>query len=281
MIIYPKHYEQLCNRLWAFLPALSYALHYKKHILMIWAFKPYLELFPNLRKSNLLISYFEHERFQYRRLIYRFWKYYDRFFLCRKSYKKISPWMPLIFSGAWECRKDEAYILEEKKQILNLFEPTDEVVKIVSQKLKKEEGLIYIGIHIRRGDYATFSNGRYFYEIEYYYQLMDMLYQQIANNNKKVRFLICSNENFDISSEQLLSKVSFTTRDVIRFSPSSAIIDLYALSQCDYILGPPSTFSQWASFYGENKLCFIKDKNLKNLSLNDFKEVILLDRFKD
>lgn len=36
-----------------------------------------------------------------------------------------------------------------------------------------------------------------------------------------------------------------------------------------------------ASFYGENKLCFIKDKNLDNLSLESFKEVILLDRFKE
>lgn len=281
MIIYPKHYEQLCNRLWAFLPALSYALHYKKHILMIWAYKPYIDIFPNLRKFNLLISCFEHERFQYRRLIYRFWKFYDRFFLCRKSYRKISPLQPLVFSGAWECRKDEAYILEEKKEILKLFRPADDVVKSVAQVMKRENGLVYVGVHVRRGDYATFSNGCYFYEIDYYYHLMDMLYKQISSMNKRVRFLICSNENFDVSSEQLLSKVSFTDQDIIRFNPSSAIIDLYALSQCDYIFGPPSTFSQWASFYGENKLCFIKDKNLDNLSLESFKEVMLLDRFKE
>lgn len=281
MIIYLKHYEQLCNRLWAFLPALSYALHYNKHILMMWAFKPYLDLFPRLRKSHLVFSCFEHEIFQYRRLIYRFWKFYDRFFLCKKSYRKISPWQPLVFSGAWECRKDEAYILEEKKQILEIFKPEDDVVNVVSQKIKRDEDIVYIGVHIRRGDYATFSGGRYFYDIEYYYQLMDILYKQLPQMNKKVRFLICSNENFDISSSQLLSKVSFTDQELIRFNPSSAIIDLFALSQCDYVLGPPSTFSQWASFYGENKLFFIKDRNIKDLSLEDFKKVILLDRFEE
>jgi hypothetical protein len=32
--------------------------------------------------------------------------------------------------------------------------------------------------------------------------------------------------------------------------PGHFIEDLYALASCDYIIGPPSTFSQWASFYG-------------------------------
>ena len=51
MIIYLLHHEQLCNRLWAFLPSLAYALHYKKRIWMLWAFKPYMDLFPQLKAS--------------------------------------------------------------------------------------------------------------------------------------------------------------------------------------------------------------------------------------
>jgi len=34
----------------------------------------------------------------------------------------------------------------------------------------------------------------------------------------------------------------------------SPLEDLCTLSECDYILGPPSTFSQWASFYGGRPL---------------------------
>jgi len=30
--------------------------------------------------------------------------------------------------------------------------------------------------------------------------------------------------------------------------------DLYALAKCDYILGPLSSYSQWASFYGNKPL---------------------------
>ena len=37
--------------------------------------------------------------------------------------------------------------------------------------------------------------------------------------------------------------------------------DLYALAGCDYILGPPGTFSQWASFYGEKPLLQLGDSN--------------------
>jgi hypothetical protein len=33
-------------------------------------------------------------------------------------------------------------------------------------------------------------------------------------------------------------------------SRGSAVEDLYSLARCDYLLGPPSTFSLWASFYG-------------------------------
>jgi hypothetical protein len=33
---------------------------------------------------------------------------------------------------------------------------------------------------------------------------------------------------------------------------------MYALASCDYIVGPPSTFSLWASFYGQVPLCFLQ-----------------------
>ena len=33
--------------------------------------------------------------------------------------------------------------------------------------------------------------------------------------------------------------------------PGTEIGDLYSLAACDYIIGPPSTYTQWASFYGQ------------------------------
>ena len=45
----------------------------------------------------------------------------------------------------------------------------------------------------------------------------------------------------------------------VHFGTGHAIEDLYALARCDYLIGPPSTFSAWASFYGKVPLYFIED----------------------
>ena len=60
----------------------------------------------------------------------------------------------------------------------------------------------------------------------------------------------------------------------------SDIEDLYALSICDYILGPPSTFSMWASFYGGVPLRFIKHSNDK-IFLREFSRIISQDVFEN
>jgi hypothetical protein len=39
--------------------------------------------------------------------------------------------------------------------------------------------------------------------------------------------------------------------------------DLFALAECDYVLGPLSTFSQWASFHGNKPLLQLRDKNTR------------------
>ena len=39
----------------------------------------------------------------------------------------------------------------------------------------------------------------------------------------------------------------------------SAMGDLHALARCDYIFGPQSTFTQWASFYGNKPLFLLRD----------------------
>ena len=45
--------------------------------------------------------------------------------------------------------------------------------------------------------------------------------------------------------------------------------DLYCLSCCDYIVGPPSTFSLWASFLKNVPLYHIRDLK-KQIRIKDF-----------
>lgn len=48
------------------------------------------------------------------------------------------------------------------------------------------------------------------------------------------------------------------------------IEDMYSLAECDYIIGPPSTYTMWASFYGEVPLYMVDNPSLKPV-LSDFK----------
>ena len=45
--------------------------------------------------------------------------------------------------------------------------------------------------------------------------------------------------------------------------------DMYALAECDYVVGPPSSYTMWASFYGDKPLYMIRNVN-KTLNLKDF-----------
>jgi hypothetical protein len=38
-----------------------------------------------------------------------------------------------------------------------------------------------------------------------------------------------------------------------------AVEDLYAFAGCDLLVGPPSTFTAWAAFYGEVPLLHVED----------------------
>jgi hypothetical protein len=55
----------------------------------------------------------------------------------------------------------------------------------------------------------------------------------------------------------------------VRLLAGSALEDMYSLAYCDYIIGPHSTFSMWASFYGETPLYRLEDP-YRTVSPEDF-----------
>lgn len=119
----------------------------------------------------------------------------------------------------------------------------DALIRTVRQRCD-----LVVGVHIRRGDYRNFVDGRFFYTIEQYLRVMQRA--QRLFDGRRVHFLLCSNEN---QPRQAFSNVTV-------FSGSGQFIeDLYALARCDFIIGPPSTFSAWASFYGQVPLYVVMD----------------------
>lgn len=47
--------------------------------------------------------------------------------------------------------------------------------------------------------------------------------------------------------------------------------DLYMLSECDYLIGPPSTFSLVAAMYRDVALCRMDQAKAETLSMEDFR----------
>jgi hypothetical protein len=104
-----------------------------------------------------------------------------------------------------------------------------------------------VGIHIRHGDYKTFEGGKHFYSIPEYKSLINRLFTELTDKNPV--FIICSNVAIDLSDFDGLPCI---------LGPGHFIEDLYVLAKCDYLLGPPSTYTKWASFYGNVPLKYIR-----------------------
>jgi hypothetical protein len=112
----------------------------------------------------------------------------------------------------------------------------------------RQQAVVVVGVHIRRGDYIGWRKGKYFYPISRYAAWMREMVNQFRS--QKVSFLVCSNEPRTAEEFPGLS---------VGFAPGVPVQDLYALAGCDYLMGPVSSFTQWASFYGEKPLLHFRD----------------------
>ena len=97
-----------------------------------------------------------------------------------------------------------------------------------------------VGVHIRHGDYATFMGGKYFFTTQQYAAAMHSIAEQLPN--QRVAFLVCSNSPLD--------RHDFGELDV-QFGPGHIIEDMYCFAETDLLIGPPSTYTGWASFFGK------------------------------
>ncbi len=165
----------------------------------------------------------------------------------------------LIVIRGW-CFRDMAAFRKHSDTLRRFFAPKAAAAANVAAFIRscRDGADLLVGVHIRRGDYREFQGGRYFFEPAQYAALMRQMERLFPG--RRVRFLVCSNE--------AVSEAAFPGLEV-RPGPGHIIEDLYSLAACDYLLGPPSTYSQWASFYGEVPLCKVLDPD-HALSLDAF-----------
>lgn len=154
-----------------------------------------------------------------------------------------------VFAYGWNFRAPAA-MRQHADVVRNYFRPVaqyERASRAAVESLRRDADVV-VGVHIRRGDYRIWKRGKYFYEVARYAALMREVAEQFPG--RKVSFLVCGDEPRRAEEFPGL-KVSF--------GGASPVTDLFALAGCDRIIGPPSTFTQWASFYGNKPLYHIYD----------------------
>ncbi len=242
---------QTCNRLWTYVASVAQCIAEKKKMMIIF-FDWTIEDYPNLLHSPFIYFPLWHKWYlergngwnNYKGLTWKVthdktWDKIFKFFGCTKG---------------WDTMNDTRYLAQTKKELQHIFLPRQEIVGKAEGMIRKirEHADLIVGVHIRHGDYKTFYDGRFYYTLEEYHQIM--LDLQNVFPDLRVAFFISSNESF--------STKQFTGCTCYRFwnEYSGDILDLYTLSICDRIIGPWSTYSRWASFIGEVPLYYLRGK---------------------
>ena len=274
MIIISKHSNQLCNRLFSYLPPLSLALETGEKVVFLFQFNGYAGHFPNLEsisKSYVLTSDFK--RSLKENIFNGTIKVFDKLFhLIQRPEEKVQKptHTRILFNKGWKNGNFPAFISKHTDELRHLFQPSAEVEERIAKRWKyAHDDETIVGIHVRRGDYEHCAP-HWFYSLEEYRNFMIQIKDELERKGKRPRFLVCSNERYDSSL--------FADIPLIPSEGGDMITDLYSLAKCDYIAGPPSTYSQWAAFYGNTRLIVLQSRNDLPLLANSVR-VIRLDTF--
>jgi hypothetical protein len=164
-----------------------------------------------------------------------------------------------IFVGGWMFRAVKSFD-KHADEFRSLFTPKEKHLENVRSVITRARSQceVLVGVHIRHGDYKDHFGGIYYYETAVYKEKMEQV--KALFPGKSVKFLVCSNGQ--------ITDADFAGLDVA-FGLGEQLEDMYSFAYCDHIIGPPSTFTGWASFWGKKPLCFI-DSRERKISKEDF-----------
>lgn len=245
---------QTCNNYWCYVYPISDCLENGGRYYL-----PYYDItigdYPNMLGNPYLKFPFYSERLNRKYGIRKYMDFLVHFFTNRfYQHATLFRKFPGTFIDGWATRL-KPVPESALPEIRRIFTPspviTTEMDALFSE-VRRDGGKV-IGIHIRRGDYKDWRGGKYYYSVEQYAGFCRTIADLFAGQD--VTFFLASNEDIDISL--------FEGLKVFRHPAPSATYDLYGLSQCDRIAGPPSSFSRFAAFIGGRPIAFITDPGFK------------------
>lgn len=158
--------------------------------------------------------------------------------------------------------RSEHLLTKHAEKVRRYFEIDSETQSRVKSRMTtiRSQADIVVGVHIRHGDYATYLDGKYYYPASHYASMMRRIAEQLSP--RRVSFLVCGNGELH---ERDFRGLTVSCKD------HGLLEDLYSFAEVDFLVGPPSTFTGWASFYGNVPLYWLESE----ADLPDVSEVLL------
>ena len=185
----------------------------------------------------------------------------------------------IVVSG-WNVRFYDLF-LKYRSEICDLFTLDEQYTRPVKARMQQAEesspithhpspithhpSPIRLGVHIRRGDYAQWQDGIYCYEDEVY---ADHINKFASLHEGTAVHVYLSTNDASVTAEDYRERCP---RVCIHLLGGSAPEDLFMLSECDYLIGPPSTFSLVAAMYRDILLYRMDNSDAGRLTLDGFK----------
>lgn len=223
-------------------------------------------------RRNLLITVFEDLKDQYvckqpksicvRFSDSRFWAKEKRAYgvLRRILGNGMAEWITarLGIISFWLYRNMKAIGLAQD-EVRAFFTPKPECISYAYEFARRyfNADQVRLGVHIRRGDYRTWKNGCYWYGDDVYHDVIQKFLEEIdgiKEYGEKTRVVVLFSDDPELNTG-LFEDLGC----VVLKSEGKAMDDHYLMTQCHFLVGPPSTFTLWASWYGRVPLCHIRN----------------------
>ena len=178
----------------------------------------------------------------------------------------------IVVSG-WFARWYDLF-LKYRSEICELFTIYPEITNPVKAKMQEAEyaetksakaEVLRLGVHIRRGDYAEWRDGQFFYDDEIYAAHINKF--ATMHPDKRLHVYLSTNDP-SVTQEKYQALCPQVTVHHLR---GNAPEDLFMLSECDYLIGPPSTFSLVAAMYRDIPLYRIDSSDVSQMTPDAFR----------
>lgn len=147
--------------------------------------------------------------------------------------------------------RDTPHLFEHREAITQHLRPSQSHLREIQAFMTafRDRKSTLVGVHIRRGDYRDYLGGKYYYDDATYARWMGQIQASLPGT---VQFLVASTDPVAVDA--------FKSLPVIK-APGNIIGDMFTLAECDLIMGPPSSFSGWASFQRLTPLLHLRERD--------------------